>query len=147
MPSLRKWMLGYGIDPMREWVRQELPSKDDGFAALDLDFVFRRWSQSNPVGKLGFIEFTTARSKNMALYERVSAILRMLPLGRLLGVYAILVEYTASPNKCIHCGHPISDVDEAYGLFDTAKLCIRENKEWKYITHDQFKGLLLDGTY
>lgn len=146
--SKHKWRQGYGIDPMREWIRRELPGSRKGMVVIDLDMAVRRYGPNYGLDSTGDLMLVEKKEYSGQLtggeryvYGWISKAIENGDYGdRWRGTRLLRVMYTKKIPVCDECGQPKMSDDEAYDLFATAKI------EWnnESIGHDQLK-LFLEG--
>lgn len=144
--SEHSWRQGFGIDPMREWMRRELPSARDGMVISDLDVAIRRYGQRyglDAEGDLRLLEkkeyigqLTQGQKRVYGWLDQAIASSKMLSRWR--GWNVLRVAYKDEPHVCETCNQPIETPDQAYDRFSRASLYL----DGKEITHEDFRKWL-----
>ena len=144
------WRQGYGIDPMREWMRRELPGSSDGHGSgivlIDLDLAVRRYGAAYGLDSIGdlllvekkeYIGKVTPGEKRV--YDWLDHAVKSSEYSlRWRGNHVLAVQYTSEPFFCKECHQPVESDDAAYLRFKSAKLIL----DGKEITHDELRKLL-----
>ena len=154
--SNHEWRQGHGIDPMREWMRRELPGSKDGLGngivLVDLDLALRRYGRkygSDSMGDLLLIEKKEYHGEvtfgEKFIYNWISEAANESAnkKTRWRGWYVLRVVYKESTQFCPECKQPIEDKDEAFARFCNAKIYIDE----KEMSHEQLREWLVNGTH
>ena len=140
------WRQGYGIDPMREWMRRELPSSRDGLVLVDLDLAVRRYGNNYALDAVGDLLLLEKKEYvgQLTWGERFiygwidKAIKAGEMLARWRGWHVLKVLYKNEPCICEKCKQPIETPDQAYKRFSDATLYF----DGIEISHADFKKRL-----
>lgn len=141
------WRQGHGIDPLREWMRRELPNASDGIVIIDADCAVRRYGPNYGLdsdGDLMLIEKKEARGVlthgEDRLYRWIDkAIASGEYKSRWRGNHILHIEYRQPCPVCLSCWQPIQDADTAYQRFSTADIRL----DGKDISLEEFKCYLI----
>lgn len=137
------WRQGYGNDPMREWMRRELPGGKDGLVLIDLDLAVRRYGENYGLDAEG--DLLLVEKKEYAgqltggekfVYSWIDkAIGEGKMLSRWRGWEVLKVVYKDEPCVCEKCNQPVENKDQAYDRFSKATLYLGD----KEISHTDLK--------
>jgi hypothetical protein len=144
--STHVWRQGHGIDPMREWMRRELPGSKDGMVLVDLDLAVRRYGNRyglDAEGDLLLLEkkeyigqLTPGEKRVYDWIDKAIKASRMITRWR--GWNLLKIVYRDTPRICDTCKQPIESPDQAYERFSKATLYLGD----KEISHTDLKSLL-----
>jgi hypothetical protein len=138
------WRQKNDIDPMREWIRKELPGPGFGMVVEDIDVAIRRYGKNyglDDYGDLMLIEKKEEHGRTTPGQVRVYNWINDYAKGaadRWRGWHLIKIEYTKDPTLCNHCGQPNETPESAYNRFVTARLFWNA----KPISHNELKEIL-----
>lgn len=144
--SGHKWRQGHGIDPLREWMRRDLPASSKGLVIIDMDVALRRYGRRYGLDALGdlmliekkeYIGRVTRGERHIYNWLN-NAMLTSEYRERWRGIHLLEIVYSSPLENCPSCGQPIQSADQAYQRFVDASLVF----DGGVINHDELRETL-----
>jgi len=139
------YRLGWGISPLRQYLRQTLPSGSEGMVIEDIDLAIRRWGRNYDLDDHGDLMLIEQKEMNgqmspgqQRMYHWINQYLRKAATPRWRGCHKIQIVYTQKTQKCKSCGQPDETEQAAFERFSSAKLWFNQLP----ITHEHLKAIV-----
>jgi hypothetical protein len=147
MPEL-KWHLGAGIDPMREWMRRDLPKPSEGLVLTDIDLAVRRYGKRFGTDAEGDLMLVEMKERDLSPTAGEAYVLRWLDKAigtghysqRYRGSHVLKVAYDLSLiPTCPACGAREMSADQAYRVGLYAQVYLEDQP----VSHEALAKLLV----